>query len=65
MDDPATVLAHAERLDVDALVAKARASASDGGEEGEPSRVGTSLEAVLEPLSRGPHARMRLALARL
>jgi hypothetical protein len=62
MDDPATVLAHAERLDVDALVAKARAGASDGGEEGEPSRVGTSLEAVLEPLSREPHERVRLAL---
>ncbi len=62
MDDPATVLAHAERLDVDALVAKARASASDGGEEREPSRVGTSLEAVLEPLSGEPHARVRLAL---
>ncbi|MFP2906321.1 DUF4253 domain-containing protein [Pyxidicoccus sp. 3LFB2] len=62
MDDPATVLAHAERLDVDALVAKARASKSDGGEEGEPSRVGTSLEAVLEPLSREPYARVRLAL---
>ncbi|WP_163988879.1 DUF4253 domain-containing protein [Pyxidicoccus caerfyrddinensis] len=62
MDDPPTVLAHAERLDVEALLAKARAAASDGGDEEEARAARTSLEAVLEPLSGEPHERVRVAL---
>ena len=62
MDDPPTVLAHAERLDVEALLAKARAAASDSGDEEVAREAITSLSAVLEPLSGEPRERVRLAL---
>ncbi|MCP3138361.1 DUF4253 domain-containing protein [Pyxidicoccus xibeiensis] len=64
VEDPPSNVALAERVDVEALIAKARAAPrSDMGEdEDEAQGVRTSLGAVVEPLSRKPYGRVRIAL---